>query len=282
MKAMILAAGLGERMRPLTLDRAKPSLPLLNRAIIVHVLDHLKAHGVSEVVINLHYQPESIRGIVGDGSRHGVRVHYSEEPVILGTAGGLKKAEPYLRDSGSFFMVNSDSVTDCDLTAVLMRHRESAALATLVLIPVRQGSDYGVVEVDERDRIARISGKPPAKPDPAARPYNFAGVHVLEPEIFQAIQEAGRSEINSEVYPRLIAEGRPILGFVHSGFWSELGSPALYLKGALAYLRAGRDPSLAGLRTAACTWIGRNCRRTSPWRPRSWWDGERRSGRNVP
>lgn len=257
MKAMVLSAGLGERMRPLTLDRAKPSLPLLNRSIIGHVLDHLKRHGVTEAVINLHYLPESIRGLLGDGSRHGVRLHYSEEPVLLGTAGGLKKAEPHLRESGPFFLINSDSVTDCDLTAVLKKHREAAALATMVLVPLRAGSDYGVVEVGERDRIARISGKPAGESDPQAGRYHFAGIHVLEPEIFSHIPPTGRSEINSDIYPRQIQEGKVIRAFVHSGFWHELGTPALYLDGALAYLRSGRDPGLGSIRQAEGIFVDR-------------------------
>src|SRR6267378_1923669 len=135
MKAMVLAAGLGERMWPLTEERAKPSLPLINRPLIAHTLEHLARHGVKEAVM---------------------KVHYSEEPVILGTAGGLKKAEPFLKDSGSFFMVNSDSISDCDLTAVLHKHREAGALATMVLMPQDPRADYGIVEMDERDRIARV------------------------------------------------------------------------------------------------------------------------------
>src|SRR5213593_3964843 len=172
MKAMILAAGLSERMRPLTDRRAKPSLPLLNRAIIVHALDHLKRHGIREVMINLHYQPESIRGIVGDGSRHGLKVHYSDEPIILGTAGGLKKVEGFLRD-GTFVMANGDSVSDCDLGAVQKLHRESGALATMVLTPLDPTAAYGIVEVGDGDRIQRISGHPPGDPDPRAGRYHF-------------------------------------------------------------------------------------------------------------
>lgn len=257
MKAMLLAAGLGERMRPLTLGRAKPSLPLLNRSIIGHVLDHLKRHDVTEVVINLHYEPESIRGLLGDGSRHGVKVHYSEEPIIMGTAGGLKKAEPLLKDSGTFFMINSDSITDCDLGAALKKHREAAALATMVLVPVRTGVDYGLVEVGDRDRVTRISGKPAGETDPHASRYHFAGIHVLEPEIFSAIPPAGRSEINSEVYPRLLHEGRLIKAYIHNGFWREMGNPGLYLEGALAYLKSGRDQGLEALRSAAGVYLDR-------------------------
>src|SRR5258706_13822905 len=98
MKGMVLAAGLGERMWPLTEERAKPSLPLVNRSIIAHALELLARHGVGEVVINLHYEPESIRGLIGDGKKYGVRAHYSEEPIILRTFSGLKKAERKLRD----------------------------------------------------------------------------------------------------------------------------------------------------------------------------------------
>ena len=257
MKAMILAAGLGERMRPLTLDRAKPSLPLLNRPIIGHVLDHLKAHGVTEAVINLHYEPETIRGLVGDGSRYGVRVQYSDEPMILGTAGGLKKVEPFLRDAGTFFMINSDSITDCDLGAALQKHREGSALATMVLVPVRPGADYGVVEVGDRDLVARISGKPSGESDPRAARYHFAGIHVLEPEMLKAIPAGVRSEINSGIYPRLIREGKAIGAFVHAGFWRELGNPALYLEGALACLRTVRDPSLEAIRSAEGVYLDR-------------------------
>ncbi|HEU4401513.1 MAG TPA: nucleotidyltransferase family protein, partial [Candidatus Polarisedimenticolia bacterium] len=241
---MLLAAGLGERMGPLTEGRAKPSLPLLNRPIIAHTLDHLRRHGVDEVVINLHYLPESIRGLVGDGSRIGLKIHYSEEPTILGTAGGLKKAEAFFKGSGSFIMINSDFVSDCDLGAVVKKHRESGALATLVLTPPRPGTGYGIVELGERDRITRIAGKPQGDPDPRAGRYNFTGIHVLEPEILDVIPPKGKSEINSEIYPALISSGKVIKGFIHAGLWRELGTPSLYLEGSLDFLREGRDPAL--------------------------------------
>ena len=250
MKAMILAAGLGERMRPLTEGRAKPSLPLLNRPIIIHTLEHLKSHGVNEVVINLHHQPESIRAVVGGGVRLGLKVHFSEETTILGTAGGLKKAEPLLRGSGTFFMVNGDAVSDCDLGAALRKHRETSALATLVLAPPRPGTSYGVVELGERDRIIRIAGAPAGEPDPRAGRYTFTGIHVLEQEIFDAIPDRVRSEINGEIYPALMTAGKAIRGYVHAGLWRELGTPALYIEGTMAVLRAGGDPALAPIRAA--------------------------------
>jgi len=246
MKSMVLAAGLGERMWPLTEGRAKPSLPLLNRPIIAFVLEHLARHGVKEAVINLHYQPETIRGTVGDGRKLGLKAHYSEEPIILGTAGGLKKAEPLLKGEGSFFMVNSDSLSDCDLGLVLQKHRESGALATMVLMPQDPKAGYSSVEMDDRERITRIAGQPPGDSDPKAGRYLFTGIHVLEPDIFEFIPP-GESDINRDVYPALIASGKVIRGFVHAGFWKELGNPRLYLEGAIAVLRGGKDPSLQTL-----------------------------------
>jgi len=254
---MVLAAGLGERMRPLTEGRAKPSLPLLHRSIIGFTLDHLKRHGVTEVVINLHYQPESIRGIVGDGSRHGIKVHYSEEPVILGTAGGLKRAEPYIRDSGTFLMVNSDSISDCDLGMAIKKHRETQAIATMVLIPTRPGVDYGVVEVVDRDRIVRIAGNPRGDSDPHVSRYHFSGIHIIEPDLFDKIPAQGKAEINRVIYPGLLQSGAAIRAFVHTGFWRELGNPSLYLEGSMALLREGKDPSLASLRTSDGIYLDR-------------------------
>ena len=256
MKAMVLAAGLGERMWPLTEERAKPSLPLINRPLIAHTLEHLARHGVKEAVINLHYQPESIRGLVGDGRKHGLKVHYTEEPVILGTAGGLKRAESFLKGSGPFFMVNSDSISDCNLAAVLKKHSESGALATMVLTPQDPKADYSTVEMDERDRIIRIAGNPPGSSDARIGRFSFAGIHVFEPEIFDSIPQ-GRSEINSDIYPKLIAAGREISGQVHTGLWRELGNPRLYLEGALAVLRAGKDASLEALRSSEGIYLDR-------------------------
>jgi len=257
MKAMVLAAGFGERMRPLTEARAKPSLPVLNRPMIVHTLDYLRRHKVSDVMINLHHEPESIRGVVGDGSRLGLRVHYSEEPVLLGTAGGPKKVEEFFADQGCFILINSDFITDCDLEAVVKKHRETGALATLVLTPPRPDTDYGVVEMGDRERIERIAGRPQGDPDPHAGRYTFTGLHVLDPAVLRDIPGGEKVEINRTVYPRLISEGKTIRGFVHSGLWRELGTPRLYIDGSIAVLSAGRDPALAALRAAEGIYLDR-------------------------
>jgi NDP-sugar pyrophosphorylase family protein len=245
MKAMVLAAGLGERMKPLTWNCAKPSLPLLNRPSILHLLEHLARNGVDQIAMNLHYRPETVRAIEPAIRSLGLRVSYSEEPAILGTGGGLKKAEPFLLD-GTLVMVNSDFVTDCPLSPVLDFHRESHALATLVLTPFVEGTEYGAVEMSPDGKILRIAGRP--GPDSGAPRYHFTGIHVLDPSIFQEIPEGIRSEINREVYPRLMERGARISGYVHSGFWRELGTPWRYLQGSLALLGMGDAAYLQRIR----------------------------------
>lgn len=248
---MILAAGLGERMRPLTENRAKPSLPLLNRPIIAQTLSYLKGFGVDEAVINLHWQPESIRGVVGNGLRIGVKVHYSEEQLILGTAGGLKKAETHFHGGGTFILINGDFYTDCDLGAVVADHKKSGAVATMVLTPPRPGTDYGSVEVDpSTGHVVSIAGHG-RKPGPRVsevESYTFTGIHILEPSILDLIPPGVKSEINREIYPALMQKGGLIRGYVHKGLWCEMGTPRLYLEGNLALLAAGNDPSIQPLK----------------------------------
>jgi NDP-sugar pyrophosphorylase family protein len=261
MKAMLLAAGLGERMRPLTYGRAKPSLPLLNRPLILTTLGYLKQHGVDEVVINLHHQPESIRGVVGDGSRIGLKVHYSEEQIILGTAGGLKKAESFFRGGSTLILINSDFVTDCDLSAAVETHRKSAARATLILTPHRPGTDYGSVEIDGDGRVISIAGRPPLRkstgaatstpptgPGQTKSGYTFIGIHILEPSLLDQIPPGVKFEINRDLYPPMIGGGGRVQGHVFEGFWRELGTPRLYLDGSMTILGEDRDPTLKSLR----------------------------------
>jgi NDP-sugar pyrophosphorylase family protein len=245
MKAMVLAAGYGERMKPLTWDRAKPALPLLYRPSILHLLEHLARNGITEVAINLHYRPESIRALESRILELGLRVTFLEEAVILGTGGGLKNAQSCLSD-GTVFMVNSDFVTDCSLLAVLDLHKRTRALATLVLTPYKEGTEYGAVEMDDTGRILRIAGRP-GKETGLPR-YHFTGIHVMDSRIFSEIPPGVKSEINREVYPRLIERGERISGFVQNGFWKELGTPERYLEGALDLLARGDAPYLQKIR----------------------------------
>src|SRR5689334_21473821 len=132
MKEVILAAGFGTRLWPLTEDRTKPAIPFLNRPLIAYVVDNLAAYGIRDIIVNLHHQPESIRRALGDGTAMGVRIRYSLEEEILGTSGAIDRVRDQLRDD-DFIVINGKIVTDIDLGAAVREHRERQAIATLVL-----------------------------------------------------------------------------------------------------------------------------------------------------
>ena len=254
---MILAAGLGERLRPLTSRRAKPSIPLLNRPLILRTLDYLQFHGVRRAVINLHHLPGSIKDVVMAGRPPRLQIAYSFEAEILGTAGGLKKAESHFKEGGTLTLINSDFVVDCDLGAALQAHRRSGALATMVLVPADPGQRYGVVEMAEDGPIHRISGRPETRPGREGHGYTFTGIHLLEPEILDNIQPGIPCCINKDVYPPLIEAGRAIHGFVHRGQWLEFGTPGLFLEGSFTLLRSGGAPPMVVPTVPAPPWIER-------------------------
>ena len=160
---MILAAGYGTRLWPLTVDRAKPAIPFLGRPLVGYVAEYLASHGCREVAVNLHHRPESVRDSLGDGSRFGVRLHYVEEPDILGTSGALDNAREFF-DEETFVVVNGKLATDIDLGRALETHRRTRALATLVLRPNPSREKYSTVEI-RGDRLAGFGGYPPPASD---------------------------------------------------------------------------------------------------------------------
>src|SRR3990172_6552461 len=208
MKAMILAAGFGKRLQPLTLKRAKPAIPVMNVPLILHNLKFIKRSGISEAVINLHYLPDSIKNIVGDGSRLGMNIAYSYETEIMGTAGGLKKAEEFLKNS-TFIMINSDTLIDFDLQDAIRFHRQNNAIATMVLTDINEEEEYGSVEVDEDCGVRNILGKIQYTGKPLRRKV-FAGVHIFESRIFDFVPSGIFYEINAQVYPMLIEKGEKV------------------------------------------------------------------------
>src|SRR6185436_7166690 len=182
MKGMILAAGYGERLWPLTADRTKPALPVLGKPLVGYVAEYLAHHGVDDIVVNLHHRPESVRSSLGDGSRFGVHLEYIHEPVILGTSGALDNARDYFT-SETFVVINGKLITDIDLTAALETHRRTGALATLILKQNLARERFSVVETSE-GKVTRFSGMP--RPDDET-PLMFTGIQILEPRIFEYI-----------------------------------------------------------------------------------------------
>jgi NDP-sugar pyrophosphorylase family protein len=263
---MVLAAGLGTRMRPLTSMIPKPLLPIANRPILEYTFALLAEAGVREAIVNTHHLADAFeQGLRGLDSS-GIALHLSRERRILGTAGGLKRAESFL-GGGTFLLLNGDFLVDIDLSRVLEFHREMGAAATMVLLPDEAS---GVLGVDP-DGVIRRFIAPRAADEPRERlPCGFTGIHVLEPGMFRLIPANKPWEINRQAYPELIARGGRVCGFVHRGYWREAGSPAGYLAanrevisgraGSLAPRPGSGSPAVAGVTCHAPVLAGRNVR----------------------
>jgi NDP-sugar pyrophosphorylase family protein len=259
---MILAAGYGTRLWPLTADRTKPAIPFLSRPLVGYVAEYLASYGMREIVVNLHHRPESVREALGDGSRFGVSLRYVEEPEILGTSGALDNARAFL-EGETFAVVNGKIVTDINLAAALETHRRTEALATLVLLPNPARERFSVVKTHEG--FVTGFGGMPAPPLPSDNevgkiqtaqdgteagieagtgdaPLMFTGIQILEPRVFDYIPRNVFSHSTTDVYPQAIAQGERIAAHVATGTWYELSTIQRYLEISLAMLeREGRS-----------------------------------------
>ena len=240
MRAMILAAGYGTRLWPLTIDRAKPAIPFMNRPLVGYVAAYLAGYGFDDVVVNLHHRPESVREALGDGSRFGVRLHYVEEPEILGTGGAIDNARALL-EGDAFVVVNGKLATDIDLAAALETHRRERALATLILQTNPGRERYSVVKV--KDGLVTGFGGYPA-PDNAGgdAPLMFTGIQVLDRRVFDFIPrgEGGRSIFShtvTDTYIPAIEQGERVAAHVAGGYWYELSTVRRYLDTNVALMK---------------------------------------------
>ena len=228
MKAMILAAGLGTRLRPLTLERAKPAVPLLGKPLVIRLLEMLSAHGATDFRLNLHHLPDTIERIFQSSECSHFNVSFSYEPEILGTAGGLKDNESFFHDE-TFMMANADIVADFPLHEAIAFHAERNAFATLILYPQRPPFEHLPVRIDQHYKLHNFKGhSSTGKPTPDA--YVFTGIHILDAEIFDFIPSGRFYEINDQVYPEALRKGKEIYGFPVQGYWNDLGDPARYLR----------------------------------------------------
>jgi len=239
MKAMILAAGYGERLWPLTADRGKPALPVLGKPLVGYVAEYLASNGVAEAVVNLHHAPESVREALGDGGQFGLHLEYVYEPVILGTSGGLDNARAHFQDE-TFVVINGKIITDIDLRAAIETHREKDALATLVLKRNIDRERFSVVETRD-GLISRFARMP--TPGEGETPLMFTGIHILEPRIFEYIPRGVFSDSVIDVYPKAMDAGERIAAYVGEGKWYELSTLQRYLDISLALLLDKEEPA---------------------------------------
>jgi NDP-sugar pyrophosphorylase family protein len=228
MKAMILAAGLGTRLRPLTDTIPKPLLTVGGQPLIVWNLLLLRESGIHEVIINLHYLGHMIEDAIGDGSHWGMRVKYSYEPTLLGTGGGLKAVEWFF-EKQPFLVINGDTLIKLDMKALIRFHQTHGGVATLVLRDDPQAAKWGAVETDAQNRILRINGRGRRLSDSTGPVMErmFAGVHILHPSILHdAPSDIPFSIIDS--YTNRLARGAHMFGFIHAGYWSDIGTAERY------------------------------------------------------
>ncbi|MGQ4808960.1 UTP--glucose-1-phosphate uridylyltransferase [Candidatus Entotheonellaceae bacterium PAL068K] len=229
MRAMILAAGLGMRLRPLTDGCPKPLLPLMLQPMLAHLLEQLRRQDIREVAINLHYRAAQVAQWLGDGSRWGLRLHLSYEPKILGTAGGIKGVETFL---GQFpvLVINADVLVDLDFRALWHWHCQREALVTMVVRPDPAARQYGAVGLDEANRVLGINGRPPAEGHRIVQETMFTGIQVVSPAALAHIPEGRSSSTTAEVYPALIAMHKAVYGYRYTGYWMDIGVPERYLQ----------------------------------------------------
>lgn len=226
MKAVILAGGEGSRLRPLTLQLPKPVVPIANVPFLGYQLALLRRHGITEVILSLGYRPDKIEAVLDDGSRFGTQLHYVVENSPLGTAGAFKNTEPLL--DGPAVVFNGDILCDFDLTEIICSHRRRSAIATLVLTRVDNPSAYGLVETAEDGRVARFLEKPSF--DKVTCSTINAGLYVLEPEVLKTIPAGVNTSFEMDVFPRLLASGRPVYAYISPGYWIDIGTPSKYLQ----------------------------------------------------
>ena len=254
---MVLAAGLGTRLRPLTDALPKPAVPVLGLPLVRYALARLAAAGARRAVVNVHHLAAAMARVAGDAAAAaGIELAVSEEVVIAGTGGALREARRLLEGAEAIVLWNGDVLFDLDLRPVVEAHRRSGALATMVLQPMPPGASYAAVEVDPGLAVRRIAGIGPG--GHGLSPLHFTGVHVLSPQVLEAVPAAPFAcDINRTVYPPLLAHGG-VRGAVTGGYWSDLGTPARYLEanldllaGRAGALRLARADPLAGLETLA-------------------------------
>ncbi|MGM0770749.1 MAG: sugar phosphate nucleotidyltransferase [Halobacteriota archaeon] len=225
MKACIMCGGEGTRLRPLTFERPKPSIPILNKPSVVHLIEHLSKEGFSEIVITIGYMAEKIEESLGDGRMFGVHIDYVYEETKLGTAGSVKNAEEYLKDE-PFIIVGGDHVMDLNLRNMYRFHETNDAIVTIGLMSIDDPREFGIADMDVNNRIHRFL----EKPGPGEIFSNLAstGIYMCSPEIFNWIPEGEQYDFAKDLFPALMENNRKINGMLVRGHWTDVGSANAY------------------------------------------------------
>lgn len=256
-KAMLLAAGLGTRLRPLTDLISKPMAPIVNKPVMEHIIELLSEHEFGEIVCNLHWYPEAIKDYFGDGSKWNVNITYSYEPELLGTAGGVKKVEAFFEDR-TFIILSGDALTDINLTELMDFHKKKEGICTLALTEIDDPSQYGVVITNNDNKITGFQEKP-LMGESKSHMAN-SGIYVFEPGIFNHIPFGSFYDFGRDLFPKLLTEQIPYYGYKHDRYWNDVGSLEQYQQGNFDALEGKVKLKIPGMQINEGIWLGKNCK----------------------
>jgi glucose-1-phosphate thymidylyltransferase long form len=254
MKAVIIAGGLGTRLRPLTNNTPKPIVPVVNIPFVIHQIEHLIKHGVDEVILNLHYLSDEIKKTLGDGSRWGIKINYSIEDHPLGTAGAVKNAEQYFDDE-PMVVFNGDVLTDLNISKIVAFHKQKEARVTIALTEVEDPTAFGLVLVDKDGRVKQFIEKPSWNMV-TAKTIN-AGTYVVDPKIFKDAPKGKPYSFERELYPSLLEKGEKVYGYLTNAYWLDIGNPEKYKEAHQAILRNDVAVRIKGTRIRNKFWLGK-------------------------
>lgn len=230
MRSIILAGGKGTRLRPLTVYTPKPIVPFLNRPFLLYQIEILRRAGITDITLSLNYQPDKIEHLLGYGIEHGVNLRYITEPAPMGTGGAYKYASEKKRETTIVF--NGDILTDLDINAVLDYHQQKKAEATIVLTPVDNPADYGLVETDADGKVRKFLEKPKPEEIHKLTTKNInAGIYILEPEVLDLIPEGENYSFEYNVFPALLEQNKEFYAYIlEQNYWRDIGTTASYLQ----------------------------------------------------
>lgn len=256
MKAFIMAAGLGTRLRPLTYSIPKPLVPIVNVPVIGHLMENLKRNKIiTNAVVNLHYQPEMIKSFLQNGDKWGIKIKYSYEKKLLGTAGGVKLMEDFFDDV--FIVTSGDGLSDIDFRNVIKFHNDKNALATVVLKPFAVKLDYGVVSIDEKtNKIIQFFEKPSL--DKILSNLVNTGIYVFSPEIFKYIPKNKPYDFGSQLLPKLVTKNLPVYGYIMQEYWCDVGNLNEYRKAQRDCLEGKVKVKMPAKEIKKKIWVGKN------------------------
>lgn len=257
MKAVIIAGGLGTRLRPLTYNTPKPIVPVANLPFVVHQIELLRQHGVDEIILNLHYLSDNIKKILDDGKEWGVKIRYSIEATPLGTAGAVKNAEEYFGNE-PIVVFNGDVLTDINISQIVDYHKKKKASITLTLTRVEDPTSYGLIKTSPEGRVERFIEKPSWEQlaNIGAIDTINAGIYIIDPAIFKHVPKGVEYSFERQLFPDLLESGVPIFGYTTDRYWIDIGQPDQYRQAHEAILRNEVTVKIFGTRTDGKIWIG--------------------------